>query len=253
MIRLGLILIALNCAVGAEGDAPDNKLTQTRSALEKWIETRQVISKTKADWHSDKETIEQTIALFQRELQSLDEQSAKLGAQNSQAGKEHAEADALKSASLVSLEQTRRFAAAFEKNLARIIPQLPVPLRDILKPLLNRLPIDADKTEMPVTERIQAIVGILNEMDKFNSALTVFSEKRTNSRNEEVAVQTVYLGLGAAYFVNDAGDFAGTGKPGLTGWDWSINSNLAPAVKEVILIYRNERPARFVNLPATVE
>ena len=36
-------------------------LTETRSTLEKWVETRQLVSKTHTDWQTDKETIEQTI------------------------------------------------------------------------------------------------------------------------------------------------------------------------------------------------
>jgi hypothetical protein len=90
-------------------------------------------------------------------------------------------------------------------------------------------------------------------VDKFNNTVAIFSEKRKNARNEEVAVETVYVGLGAAYFVNDAGDFAGMGvvKPG--GWEWITRSDLAPAIREVIGIYRNERSARFVSLPAVIQ
>jgi hypothetical protein len=58
--------------------------------------------------------------------------------------------------------------------------------------------------------------------------------------------------LGAAYFVNDAGDFAGIGSAGANGWDWTIKPELASSVREAIQIYRNERPARFVALPATI-
>ena len=89
-------------------------------------------------------------------------------------------------------------------------------------------------------------------MDKFNNALSIFNEKRRNEKGEEVAVETVYVGLGAAYFVNEAGVFAGTGAPGAAGWEWSIKPELAAPVREVIRIYRNERPATFVSLPAAI-
>jgi hypothetical protein len=59
--------------------------------------------------------------------------------------------------------------------------------------------------------------------------------------------------LGGAYFVNDAGDFAGTGTPGANGWDWTVRPDIAPAVREVIRIYRAERTARFVGLPAVIK
>jgi hypothetical protein len=96
------------------------------------------------------------------------------------------------------------------------------------------------------------LVGILNELDKFNNAVNVFNEKRKNANGEEVAVQTVYIGLGAGYFVNEAGDFAGVGAPGANGWEWSVKNEIAPTVHEVVKIYRNEKTARFVTLPAAI-
>jgi hypothetical protein len=95
-------------------------------------------------------------------------------------------------------------------------------------------------------------VGVLNELDKFNNAVSLFNEKRKNPKGDEVAVQTVYVGLGAAYFVNEAGDFAGTGTLGAQGWEWTAKPEIAPQVQEVVRIYRNERTARFVTLPAAV-
>jgi len=52
--------------------------------------------------------------------------------------------------------------------------------------------------------------------------------------------------------VNESGDFAGFGAPAANGWEWTVNSGIAPKVQEVVKIYRNERTARFVTLPATV-
>lgn len=230
-----------------------NKLTETRSALEKWVETRQLVSKTRSDWQTDKETIEQSIALFERELKGVEEQMAKLSTNNSQAEKERLQTEAAIKAANESLRPAEKFGADFQSQLMKFVPQLPQPLQDILKPLLARLPADPTSTTMKATERIQVIVGILNEIDKFNSAVTIFSEKRKNTSGAEVAVETVYVGLGGAYFVNDAGDFAGVGTPGTNGWDWTVKSDIASAVREVIRIYRAERTAQFVGLPATIK
>ena len=65
-------------------------------------------------------------------------------------------------------------------------------------------------------------------------------------------METVYVGLGAAYFVNDADNFAGVGTSGAAGWEWSNKPEIAHSVREIIRIYRNERPARFVALPAVI-
>ena len=227
-------------------------LTETRSTLEKWVETRQLISKTHTDWQTDKETIEQTELLLERELKSVDEQMAKLGTNSTQVEKERTQAEAQLKSSNEALGASKEFAAQLEGQIRVLVPKLPTPLQDILKPQLARLPTDSAGTKMQATERMQVIVGVLNELDKFNNAVTTFSEKRKNQANEEVAVETVYVGLGAAYFVNDAGDFAGTGAPGPNGWEWTIKPELAASVREVIHIYRNDRPARFVPLPVVI-
>jgi len=245
------VVFAATCLVPCFG--AESPLVQTRSTLQTWVETRQSISKTKSDWQADKETLQQTIQLFERELKGVAEQMAKVSTNSVQVDKERAEAEALQKASKEALERARQFAAGFEGEITKVVPRLPVPLQDILKPLLNRLPTDAANTKMTVAERIQVVIGILNEFDKFNNSVTIFSEKRKNEKGEELSVETVYVGLGAAYFVSDDGHFSGMGTAGANGWEWTIQPGLGDSVREIIRIYKNERPARFVPLPVVIK
>lgn len=250
---LTLAAICVCAALSARAAEPANKLSETRAALEKWVETRQLISKTRADWQSDKETLQQTSVMLERELKAVEDQFTKLSTNNVQAEKERLEAEALIKTSNEGLAPAQEFAVEFEGRIHTLLPRLPEPLKDILKPLLVRLPATGTNTQMKVPDRVQVLVGILNELDKFNNAVNVFSEKRKNDKDGEVSVETVYVGLGAAYFVNDAGDFAGVGTPGASGWEWNNKPEIAQHVRDVIRIYRNERPARFVSLPATIK
>jgi hypothetical protein len=238
---------------GAVSVHAENSLSETRSTLDKWVETRQLISKTKSDWQSDKEMLEQSVQIFDRELKSVAEQITKLGTNGTQVEKERLQAEALLKSSNESMDRTKEFTTDFEARITKLVPQLPSPLQEILKPMLNRMPTNSAVTRAPATERVQVIVGILNEIDKFNNAVTIFNEKRKNEKGDEVAVETVYVGLGAAYFVNDAGNFAGLGSPGPNGWEWAIKPEVASSVRNVIRIYRNENPARFVSLPVIIK
>lgn len=247
---MAAILLAGLAAMGAESA---DKLSNTRSTLQSWVETRQLTSKTRSDWQADKETIQQTMLILERELKGVEEKFSKLSTNNIQAEKERAETEASIKASTEGLAPVQGFAVEFEGQIRALVPRLPDPLKDILKPMLARLPVEGTNTAMKATERVQAIVAILNELDKFNNAINVFSEKRKNEAGAEVSVETVYVGLGSAYFVNDSGDFAGMGTPGATGWEWSNKPAIAGHVREVIRIYRNERPAKFVSLPAVIK
>ncbi|HEX7858825.1 MAG TPA: DUF3450 family protein [Verrucomicrobiae bacterium] len=228
-----------------------NPVEQSRQTLAKWVETRQLISKAEAGWQADKETLQQTVQLFERELASINEQTSKFSTNNTQVATERDEAESLKRSSEDALNAARAIASDMESKIRDLVPKLPLPLQETIKPLLNRIPADAN-TRMSAAERLQVVVGILSEFDKFNNAVTLFTEKRTNTKGEEIAVETVYVGLGAAYFTNDADDFAGLGLPAANGWDWQIKPEIGPTVREVIQIYRNERPARFVALPTEI-
>jgi len=246
---LALGLAGLRLCGGLYAATP---VAETRSVLEKWVETRQLISRTRNDWQADKETLAQTIALYERELTSIAEQMSKVSTNSTQVTEEKQDAEGVLKSSNEALDRARQFATDFEGRVKQLVPQLPTPLQDILKPLLARLPADPANTKMLTAERVQVLVGVLNELDKFNNAVNLFNEKRKNPKGDEVAVQTIYVGLGAAYFVNEAGDFAGTGSPGANGWEWTVKSQIAPAVQEVVKIYRNEKAARFVTLPAAI-
>jgi hypothetical protein len=248
-----LLMVTASVLVGPGVKAGEPAtLTQARSTLEQWVQTRQLIARAQGDWQADKESLEQTVALYERELKSIDEQMSKVSTNNAQATKEMTEALGLQKSSNETLEGARQFAADLEARVKQLAPQFPSPLQDILKPSLARLPADPANTKMLAAERVQVLVGILNELDKFNNAVNLFNEKRKNPKGDEVAVQTIYVGLGAAYFVNEAGDFAGTGAPGANGWEWAVQPEIAPSVKEAVKIYRNEKTARFVTLPVAV-
>jgi septal ring factor EnvC (AmiA/AmiB activator) len=245
-------LILFLAVAGVASVSAEPPLQETRSTLEKWVETRGLVSKTRSDWQSDKEMLEQSIQLLERELKAVEDQMAKVSTNSTQAEKERTQTEESLKAANDSLEQTKQFATSFEAKILKLVPQLPLSLQDMIKTLINRIPTDPTNTKAMATERIQVIVGILNELDKFNNAVSVFSEKRKTANGEEIACETLYVGLGAAYFVNDKGDFAGMGTPGPTGWVWTPKPEIASPVRELVRIYRNERPARFIPLPAVI-
>ena len=217
----GLFLLSLVLPARQARPAEAGSLADAQGVLEKWVETRQLVSRTQAQWENDKETLNQTVALLERELQSVQSQAGSLGTNSVQVEKERGQAEALLQTSNAGLERVRNSTGEIEGRIRAVVPRLPAPLQDILKPLLARLPGDPGATRMSPGERMQVVIAVLNEIDKFNNSVTVFSEKRRGERGEDIAVESVYLGLGAAYFVNEVGDFAGSGRPAASGWEWA--------------------------------
>lgn len=233
--------------------AAENSLSTARDTVAQWVQTQQLISRTRAEWDSDKEMLQQSKALFERELKSVQDEMAKQDTNSSVANAERLKLDADLKRSNEALEAARVQISSLEGDLRKLLPLLPEPVMSGAQQLLNRLPADPANTKAGVSERVQTVVSLLNEVDKFNNAVTVFTEKHRNAQGEDVSVETVYVGLGAAYFVNESGNFAGHGRPGDQGWEWTVDPSLAGEIREIIRIYRNERTARFVPLPVVLK
>ena len=71
-----VVLVAAVLSWAAEPVVRDN-IDNVLTTLEKWIETRRLISKEKQDWALGKEMLNEQIKLVQREITSLGEKSLK--------------------------------------------------------------------------------------------------------------------------------------------------------------------------------
>jgi hypothetical protein len=246
------LMLLLVFAGGALARA-ETSLTETRSTLEKWVESRQLISQTRAGWQTEKETIDQTIQLFERELKSLNEQLSTVSTNSTQVESERTVALAEQTELVNAADALKRVATGLEQKLTVLAPLFPQPLAEKIQPLLKRIPADPAVTKMSGVERMQNLVGILNEVDKFNSAVTVVSEIQKSPSGAEVQVETIYLGLAQAYFVDKSGAYSGIGLPGTKGWEWTARNELATKIQKSIAIYKNAEPAAFVNLPVQIK
>lgn len=246
------VVLALAVMTGAMVRAGSSALAETRTILDQWVQTRHLISKSRLDWQAEQETLKASAAMFEKELDVLAGRLAELGKGSAEVERERATLEAEKASLEGVLEGARLKVTELEGRLPLLVRRLPEVLVNRLKPLMERLPGDPGGTRMRVTERFQTVVGILNEIDKFASSISVESEIRQAPEGQQVEVQTLYVGLAQAYFVGEAGRFAGVGVPTETGWKWTQRDGVAEAVQKAIAVYRNQQPAVFVQLPVSV-
>lgn len=248
MARLSVLLLLSTAPVLFA----EPRLTEARTTLEQWVETRQLISQTRTDWQADKDLLEQTVALYERELKSLAEQRGKVSTNNTQVEIERAAAVKQQAELEAATARVRELVAALEKRVVALAPSFPAPLADKVQPLLARIPADPTAARPTGLERMQNLVGLINEVDKFNAAVTVVSQVQKNPAGAEVQVETIYLGLAQAFFVDKVGEYAGVGVPGPAGWQWTPKPELAGRIQKSIAMYKNAAPAAFVSLPVTI-
>ncbi len=245
--------VALLPPVLVAADEPSAVLDSARTALEKWVETRRLISKERRDWAIGREMMTDRIDLVQREIDSL-------RAGIAEAERNIAEAD-LKREELVAenerlKEGTDSLAgtlALLEQRTADLARRMPEPIRTRVETLSQRIPRNPDETRLSISDRFLNVVGILNETNKFNREVTVTSEVRALPDGTSVEVAAVYLGIGKAYYVNNKGTVAGIGTSSPEGWKWTPANEAAPQIARVVAILKNEDVAAFVPLPFKID
>lgn len=236
------------------GLAQVSKFDQARAYVEKWVQTKQLIAKKRADWRVEQENIKQSIGLLKKEIDLLENEIEQTKDVDSEADIEKRRINL----SLNDLKKSNKVVDdalwKMERQALVLISRFPESLKDRTTGVRTRIPLkQEDLRNYSVAERMQNIVAILNEADRFNSAITMVVELRKDSEGKERQVQVVYLGLGQAYFVDQNNGIAGTGVPGPEGWVWSFNNDLATKIRKVIDIYENGLPAEFVSIPVEIK
>jgi gas vesicle protein len=255
MLQRMCAVTAVAAALGGHSHAQESaagELESARATLAQWVETQQMISKEKEDWQLAREVLQQRIELLLDEISSLREKIE--NTRESIASAEDRKAELaeqkreLKAAS-GTLEST---IVSLEQRVRQLLPRLPRPIADKIAPLADRLPEDSADTAKSLSERYQNVVGILNSVNKFNREITLANEVRPLPDGNKAEVQTLYLGLGQAYYVSLNGKRAGVGRPGEDGWNWVAANRLAGEISHVIEILQNERVPAYVPLPAEI-
>jgi len=241
-------------AAKSEGDSGSKAtLDDTRVTMTKWIETQQLIAKERSDWQQGREILKARVELVEKEVAALDskikEAKASVAETNRKRDELQAESDRLK-ATADGLASTVVAMEAEVRKLAKVIPD---PVRTKLEPLFQRIPADPTKTNASVAERFQNVLGILNEVGKANSEISVSFEVRTLSDGTSGEVQAIYVGLGQAYYISPKGE-TGVGRPTPDGWKWeklpdSYNNKVLTALE---IIQGKHIPA-FVPLPVKIK
>ncbi len=241
------IVLFLFASTGSAAD-----LQTTRNTLDNWVQTKQLISKEKNDWLLEETILNDTRDLLSNEISRLKEAISELESTASAADEERAQLTDQKSDLSAGSEVIEGSLAKLEVQLQKIIQTLPQPLLDKIKPLVRRLPDDPENTDLSIGERVQNIVGILSQADKFNTTLTITSESREMEAGKFVQVSTLYWGLAMAYYVDDSGDYAGIGLAGANGWTWPEIDGAGSSIKKLFEIYEGTADIQFVDVPAQI-
>ncbi len=249
-----LHLLALGAFALAPALSAQSQIEETRDVLEQWVETRQIISQERNEWVTEKAILEDTVNLLSNELERLKEEIDTLEASATAADEEREELTARRDALAAGSDAVIGNIGALETQLKAIVERLPDPLVNTIQPLVRRLPEDPEDTNLSLGERVQNVVGILSQADKFNTTMTLTSEIQELDNGKMMQVSTLYWGSAIAYFVDDSGEYAGFGTPGEDGWEWTQLDGAGPDIRELLAVYEGTSDTiKFVQVPARIK
>jgi len=247
-------LLAFGALSAQQGDDAQRAATlaETRLTMDKWLETQQILSKERKEWQQGKEILLGRLELVQKEVAGLEEkiQSAQTSVTEAEAKRTglHAEIARLTAAS----DQLVQRVSTMEADVRRLFRSVPEPIQTKLQPLFQRIPEDPATTKVSLAERVQNVLGILNELNRANTELAVTFEVHQMADGTPAEVRALYVGLAQAYFVSARGE-AGIGRPSAEGWKWEPARAIADEVTLALEILQAKQSPAFVPLPVRIQ
>jgi hypothetical protein len=251
-VALAASVAALVAAAKPPTDGGD--VAGARDLLQKWVDTRRQISKEKQEWALGRELLQSRLDLVEGEIRTVRAKIADVETGIAELERKRSDAEASKATLQGASDELATTVVALERRTLALLEQLPEPLRQKLRPISQSLPTDpeaADKGKLG--ERFLTVVGLLNEVNKFNREIRVESELRSLPSGATLEVTTVYVGIAQAYYASANGDAAGFGVPKAQGWEWIPADEHAAQIGRAIAILTKGADADFVNLPIRVQ
>lgn len=238
-------------AVPAQAPPADAGIDAARDGVGKWIATQRLIFQEGRDWQQQKEVLHSRIDLMRKEVADLDAKIAETRRVAAEADGKKSEARATKQKLTDQSSHLDDVLAELESGVRRIERLLPPPVQEKVQPLFQRIPADPTNTKTSIAERFQNVLGIMNEVNKASTDITLATEVRTLADGRPSEVKTLYVGLAQAYYLSPKGE-AGVGRPTLTGWVWTQANDLAPRILHAVEILEGKTQAKFVPLPVKI-
>ncbi len=249
--KKALTIIAAGIAIASPAaliSAPD--LAKTRSTLQEWVNVRTIISEEESKWKVEEQTLNESIGLLESEIEGLKarvtaKQEEATIAQEKRQELTKKETELKQASAVVKLD-----ISGLEDQVLKMISFFPQTLKDKLSIITVRIPKDEkEAAKLSLSHRVQNIVGILTEIEKFNNMITL-EKGMMKIGDSNVQVRTIYVGLARGYYVDGSKQEAGILTPGPNGWVKEERPDLKEAIFKAVQIKDGQQPlAEFVNLP----
>lgn len=230
-------------------------LDQSKENMRLWLETAQKRQAEENSWKADQEILanykEGLLAEKATYQKQIEEARQRAQAADQQSSDKINQRDQLIAAEKALAAHLR----GLEEEFAKQIPFLPTPLLKMpkmavgIETLKKNLSLPADQQSDDVGKRSANLTEMIAEVEKFQQNITVSNELHKNAAGHEYNMQVVYLGIAAAYAVNEDASVALVGSPQSDGWKFNERNDIATDIKKLIMTATTEKDISFTPLP----
>lgn len=219
------------------------KLMQERQQIEeKWRENKGILESTQ-------EGLKAEIAELNDEISGVKERTSKWDHELEEQTKKREHYVDAKKWLVDQLPALETRALNLKKRFPVILLKENVKLASAFEGLAKRVENDNPPKE-GMSNRLNRVVLILREANKFSQTLKVVQEKR-QYKGKDVLLTVMYLGFSQAYAANEGQTVALQGKCGVNGWEFSDAGKHASDIWKAIQMAKGEEDVDFVPLPVS--
>ncbi|MCH6258213.1 DUF3450 domain-containing protein [Puniceicoccaceae bacterium K14] len=227
-------------------------LEDARGLVDEWVEVEKLLSEESSNWVAEEAIIVDMIALLKSEKASLAERIESSTDAMSAADTKRSELEEERSEYIEAMGFLGSKIGELEDKVTTLYKRFPKPLQEEVSVPYARIPKPDEETRLSESQRLQAVVAILSQADKFNGGVQMISEIQ-DVGDGQAEVSILYFGLGGAYFQDEAAKYSGIGYPSDDGWVWETTPEHAQQISDLFAVYSGSAEAEFVQLPVTIQ
>jgi hypothetical protein len=243
--------VVLANEVGSYDGESQTTLSFAKNELDKWVETKTLISSEKRSWSEEKAFSEHLLGALSEEKAGLNENVDAIKSALSGG-------DEKRMALLAELEKFQTTQAelgnkidSIAKQLLLIRERLPQAFKEDLAKDYDRLTMYSGE-DTPTQGKVESAVVLamkLQNLDNSFSSRTQVIDVEVDGERLEREVEILYMGLWRAYYVDPYDRFAGVGFASAQGWVWLEDSSIVGDVKQALNIFEGEITPALITLP----
>lgn len=238
------LLLAISCCGTMIAAEPVETVEKLAS---EWVKARTEKVKLEAEWATERDLVEPTLATLRERARAAEEKRDGLQARTAKDRDELGAAQSANETVAAELKAATARLEALTPKLLEMRPSLPPRLSAALELPLKSLA----SPDLPVGDRMQMTMTVLNRCVQFNRVITCGEEAVTiDGESSPLVLEVIYWGLSHGYALDGSGGRVWFGSPGLNGWHWERRAEPAAAVAQLIDIQHGKVDPAFVLAPA---